>query len=488
MKSPQKLVLFLCFSVFFYSNAQVKSSSSDARMNQFVTTLMQKMTLDEKIGQLNLVTPGGATTGAVVSQNVEEKIKKGSVGGLFGITGPDKIRKAQEIAVKESRLHIPLIFGLDVIHGHQTVFPIPLGLSCSWDMPLIERSARIAATEASADGLCWTFSPMVDIARDPRWGRIAEGSGEDAYLGSQIAKAMVRGYQGDDLSKENTILACVKHFALYGAAEAGRDYNVADMSRIRMYSDYLPPYKAAVDAGAGSIMSSFNEIDEVPATGNKWLLTDLLRKQWGFKGLVVSDYTSVNEMTAHGMGDLQAVSALALNAGLDMDMVGEGFLTTLKKSLQEKKITQAEIEQACRRILEAKFKLGLFDDPYRYCNEQRVARDILTDENRKAAREIAAHSFVLLKNENQLLPLKKSGTIALVGPLADSKRNMLGTWSVGGDWQKSVSVLQGVRAAGGSDVNVIYSKGANISDDSLLVARTNVFGPEIERDNRSASG
>src|SRR5580765_2491658 len=330
---------------FFAAN---RVQAQDAKMNSFVSNLMSKMTLDEKIGQLNLVTPGGAVTGAAVSKDVDEKIRKGMVGGLFGITtGPDKIRQAQDIAVKYSRLHIPLFFGLDVIHGHKTVFPIPLALSCSWDSALIEKSARIAATEASADGIDWAYSPMVDIARDPRWGRIAEGAGEDPFLGSMVARAMVKGYQGNDLTKNNAVMACVKHFALYGAAEAGRDYNTVDMSRLRMYQSYLAPYRAAVDAGVGSVMSSFNEIDGIPATGNKWLLTDLLRKQWGFKGFVVSDYTSVNEMTAHGMGDLQEVSALSLRAGLDMDMVGEGFLTTFRKSLQEGKITIQQIDAAC---------------------------------------------------------------------------------------------------------------------------------------------
>ena len=283
-------------------------------MDAFVKDLMSKMTLDEKIGQLNLVTPGGAVTGSVVSTDVDNKIRNGQVGGLFGINGPDKIRQAQDIAVKNSRLHIPLFFGLDVIHGHRTMFPIPLGLSCSWDIPMIENSAHIAATEAAADGLNWVYSPMVDIARDPRWGRISEGSGEDPYLGSKIAGAMVRGYQGNDLTAINSVMACVKHYALYGGAEAGRDYNTVDMSRVKMYEYYLPPYKAAVDAGVGSIMSSFNEIDGIPATGNKFLLTDVLRNQWGFKGFVVSDYTSVSEMINHGMGDLQEVSALGFKS------------------------------------------------------------------------------------------------------------------------------------------------------------------------------
>ena len=323
-------------------------------MDAFISSLMNKMTVDEKIGQLNLVTPGGAVTGAVVSKDVDDKIRQGMVGGLFGITGPEKVRQAQGIAVQHSRLHIPLFFGLDVIHGLQTVFPIPLAMSCTWDTVLIEKAARIAAREASADGLDWTFSPMVDIARDPRWGRVAEGSGEDPCLGSAIASAMVRGYQGKDLTQNDAVMACVKHFALYGAAEAGREYNTVDMSRIKMYQYYLPPYKAAVDAGAGSVMSSFNEIDGIPATGNKWLLTDLLRNEWKFRGLVVSDYTSLSEMTAHGMGDLKTVSALAMNAGLDMDMVSEGYLTTLKQSLQSGRVMQKQIDQACRRVLEAK--------------------------------------------------------------------------------------------------------------------------------------
>lgn len=444
------------------------------------------MTLQEKIGQLNLLTPGGGIlTGAVVSSNVETKIINGEVGGLFGVIGEEKIRATQELAVTKSRLHIPLLFGSDIIHGYKTTFPIPLGLSCSWDTALIERSARIAATEATADGLCWAFSPMVDITRDPRWGRVAEGSGEDPYLGSQIAKAMVHGYQGDGLGKENTLMACVKHFALYGAVESGREYNTTDMSRVRMYNEYLPPYKAAVDAGVGSVMTSFNEVDGIPATGNKWLLTDLLRNQWGFDGLIVSDYTSVNEMIAHGMGDLQAVSALALNAGLDMDMVGEGYLTTLERSLQEKKITLKQIDYACRKVLEAKYKLGLFDDPYRYCDSARAKKEVLSNDKRIAAREIAEHCFVLLKNNNQVLPLKKSGTIALIGPLANDKNNMLGTWAVSGDPQLSVPVLDGIKNVAGSNTTILYAKGANITDDSILAKNINVFGLRADIDKRS---
>ncbi len=477
MKKLLTLVIIVLLSSSSFSQNDITSKAK---------ALLAKMTLEEKIGQLNLIIPGGATvTGSVVSNNVEAKIKKGLVGGLFGFWSPEKIRKAQDLAVKETRLHIPMIFGLDVIHGHKTIFPIPLGMSASWDMGLIEQSARIAATEATADGLNWVFSPMVDIARDARWGRISEGSGEDPYLGGQIAKAMVHGYQGDDLSKNNTVMACVKHFALYGGAEAGREYNTVDMSRIKMYEYYLPPYKAAVDAGAASFMSSFNEIDGVPATVNKWLLTDVLRKQWGFTGFVVSDYTSLNETVVHGVGDLQTVSARALKAGLDMDMVGEGMLRTLDKSLKEGKVSLADIDLACLRILEAKYKLGLFDDPYRYIDETRPAKDILTASNRQAARNIAAHSMVLLKNDKQVLPLKKRGTIALIGPLANNKRNMLGTWVVAGDWKESVSVYEGVKNAVGNSAKLLYAKGSNFTDDTLFAKRVNMLGVEIEQDKRS---
>lgn len=480
----KKTIVVACSLLGMTSVFAQTKTASDAKMNSFVTSLMSKMTTEEKIGQLNLVTPGGTVTGSVVSTDVDSKIRKGQVGGLFGITGPEKIRKAQEIAVTNSRLHIPLIFGLDVIHGHRTIFPIPLGLSASWDMSMIERSAQIAATEATADGLSWVYSPMVDISRDPRWGRIAEGSGEDVYLGSQIAKAMVKGYQGNGYDGK-TVMACVKHYALYGAAESGRDYNTTDMSRIKMFEYYLPPYKAAIDAGVGSVMSSFNDIDGVPATGNKWLMTDLLRKQWGFKGFVVTDYTAINEMIDHGIGDLQRVSAEALKAGIDMDMVGEGFLNTTAKSLKEGKVTIQQINDACRRILEAKYKLGLFNDPYRYCNEQRFANDILTANNRKAAREFAARSMVLLKNSNNVLPLQKKGTVALIGPLADNQRNMLGTWAVSGDFDKSITMLQGFKNVAGNDVKVLYAKGCNISDDAEFAQKVNAFGIEIDIDKRT---
>jgi beta-glucosidase len=478
-------VILGLFFILFFSRVNAQSIAEEAKMKSFVRELMSKMTLDEKIGQLNLVTGGTPTTGSVVNKDIEISIQNGNIGGIFGVFGAEKVKQVQSIAVEKSRLHIPLIFGLDVIHGHKTTFPIPLGMSASWDLDLIEQSAKLAAKEATAEGLNWVFSPMVDIARDPRWGRVSEGAGEDPWYGSQVAKALVKGYQGSSLKSPESVMACVKHFALYGGAEAGREYNTVDMSLIKMYQDYLPPYKAAIDAGAGSFMSSFNTINGMPATANRWLLTDLLRTQWGFKGFVVSDYTAVNELINHGLGDLQTVSALSLKAGLDMDMVGEGFLTTLKKSLNEGKVTQAEIDLACLRVLEAKYKLGLFENPYRSVSSDRETKDVLTAENRSFAKTIAEHSFVLLKNKDQILPLKKSGTIAFIGPLADNHSEMLGTWAVAGDPKLSVSVIDGVKKLAGVSANILYARGSNITDDSLLNARSYFFGLKQEKDNRA---
>jgi beta-glucosidase len=482
----KRIILSALLLASLQLSAQNKPAAADVKMNQFVTSLMQKMTLDEKIGQLNLPGSGDIVTGQASNSDIGKKIKEGLVGGLFNIKSIPKIRAVQKVAVEESRLKIPLIFGMDVIHGYQTAFPIPLALSCTWDMNLIEQSARIAATEASADGINWTFSPMVDIARDARWGRIAEGSGEDAFLGSAIAKAMVRGYQGTDLKNKSSLMACVKHYAMYGAAEAGRDYNTTDMSKLRMFNEYLPPYKAAVDAGAGSVMASFNEVDGVPATGSKFLMTDVLRTRWGFKGFVVTDYTGINEMTAHGMGDTQTVAALAMRAGIDMDMVGEGFLTTLKRSLKEGKVTQKQIDDACRLILEAKYKLGLFDNPYKNCDEQRASTEIYTAANIKAARTTATESFVLLKNKGNLLPLKKTGTIALIGPLGDTKDNMPGTWSVATDFDKAITVKEGLQNVLGNNAKILYAKGSNLVYDSLYEERATMFGRGLHRDGRSA--
>ncbi len=454
-------------------------------MSAFIDDLMSRMTLEEKIGQLNQLAVGFDVTGPQLSKDAETKIRQGLVGGILNTYTPEAVLKLQSLAVKESRLGIPLLFGYDVIHGHKTIFPIPLGLSCTWNLDSVERSARIAAAEASADGVNWTFSPMVDIARDPRWGRIAEGAGEDPYLGAQIARAMVRGYQGNDLSRSNAVMACVKHFALYGAAEAGRDYNTVDMSRIKMYQYYLPPYQAAVEAGAGSVMSSFNEIDGVPASGNRWLLTDLLRTQWKFQGFVVTDYSAIEEMSDHGMGNLRTDAELAMKAGVDMDMVSEAYLKYLPELVAQGVISESMINQACRRILEAKYKLGLFGDPYHGCTVERARRELLTPENRKAAREIAEQSFVLLKNDRQVLPLKKSGTIALVGPLADDRHNLLGCCRAAGDWQQAVSVRTGISNVAGPAVTILYAKGANLTDDPVLRAALKAYGEGLPADSRS---
>ena len=380
---------------------------------------------------------------------------------------------------------------MDVIHGYETIFPIPLGLSCTWDIPAIEESARIAAVEASADGISWTFSPMVDISRDPRWGRVSEGSGEDPFLGALIARAMVRGYQGKDMSRNDEIMACIKHFALYGAAEAGRDYNTVDMSRQRMFNDYMLPYQAGVEAGAGSVMASFNEVEGVPATANKWLMTDVLRGAWGFNGFVVTDFTGISEMIEHGIGDLQTVSARAINAGVDMDMVSEGFIGTLKKSVEKGKVSVETVNTACRRILEAKYKLGLFDNPYKYCDLKRPARDIFTKEHRAAARKIAGESFVLLKNEGlsptlaPVLPLSPTGTIAVIGPLANTRSNMPGTWSVAAVLDKSPSLVEGLTEWVGNQGKILYAKGSNLIGDAAYEERATMFGRSLNRDNRT---
>lgn len=453
-------------------------------MDRFIDQLMKKMTLEEKIGQLNLPVTGEITTGQAKSSDVAKRIRNGEVGGLFNLKGVERIREVQRQAVEESRLGIPLLFGMDVIHGYETIFPIPLGLSCTWDMKAIEESARIAAVEASADGISWTFSPMVDVSRDPRWGRVSEGNGEDPFLGAAIARAMIRGYQGKDMSRNDEIMACVKHFALYGASEAGRDYNTVDMSRQRMFNEYMLPYQAAVEAGVGSVMASFNEVDGVPATGSKWLMTDVLRKQWGFDGFVVTDYTGINEMIDHGMGDQQTVAALALNAGVDMDMVSDAFSGTLKKSVEEGKVSAVAIDAACRRILEAKYKLGLFDDPYKYCDVNRPKKQIFTKEHRAIARKTASESFVLLKNEG-VLPLSKKGTIAVVGPLANTRSNMPGTWSVAAVLDNAPSLVEGLREVVGDRAKVVTAKGSNLIGDADYEKRATMFGRELHRDNRT---
>lgn len=458
--------------------------AADTAMTAFVDSLLAQMTLDEKIGQLHLPVGGDIVTGDIMENTIGADIAAGRIGGVFNMKGCNQIRDYQRMAVENSRLGIPLIFGMDVIHGYETVFPIPLALSCSWDMDAIEQSARVAAAEASAAGICWTFSPMVDISREPRWGRVAEGSGEDPYLGARIAEAMVRGYQGDSLRNNDEIMACVKHFALYGAPEGGRDYNTVDMSRQRMFNEYFAPYKAAADAGAGSFMTSFNVVDGIPATGNRWLFTDVLRDRWNWDGFVVTDYGAITEMMVHGLGGPADVSRMALDAGVDMDMAGQMYLNVLKGLVEQGKVTEEQIDTACRRILEAKYRLGLFDDPYKYINPAREASEIYTDSNRAVGRRIVPETFVLLKNEGNLLPLAKTGTIALIGPMADAANNMQGMWSVART-AADRSVRQAMTDALGTNAQLLYAKGANVYGDAVVEAGVTWGGHDI-RDPRSA--
>ena len=486
----RKILLLCCLLACQLLHAQT------TEMRQFVDQLMSKMTLEEKLGQLNLVPASDEiVTGGAVDTQVAQRIANGQLGGIFNLKGVDKIRALQDVAVKQSRLGIPLIVGMDVIHGYETIFPIPLALSCSWDIPAIENMARISALEATADGINWVYSPMVDICVDARWGRIAEGGGEDPYLGSEIARAYVRGYQGNkvesgELNVEN-VLACVKHYALYGASEAGRDYNTVDMSRLRMYNQYLPPYRAAAEAGAGSFMSSFNIVDGQHATANRWLLTDVLRNQWKFDGFVVTDYGSISEMTQWGFGDLKSNTAKALKAGTDMDMCSNGFVGTLAASLNDGTVTMADIDRACRRVLEAKWKLGLFDNPYRYLDAKRRSKDIYTTENRAASRQLAAETFVLLKNgltptpspkgkgSKPLLPLNENKTIALIGPLANDRANIAGTWCVAYTPERYATIKEALerRLPKGK---LLYAQGCNLTHDAALQQAAE-FGKTIPR-------
>jgi beta-glucosidase len=486
-------------------------------MHKYVSDLMAKMTLEEKIGQLNLPTVGFDVTGPVLSKDVEGKIQKGLVGGVFNTFTPVAVRKLQEKALKETRLGIPLLFGFDVIHGHRTIFPIPLGLSCTWNMDLIQNTAQVAATESTADGLNWTFSPMVDIARDPRWGRVSEGAGEDPFLGSAVGAAMVKGYQGpiqNTLNQPNNILACVKHFGLYGAAEAGRDYNTVDMSTYKMYNDYFPPYKACIDAGVGSAMASFNDINGMPATCNRWLLTDVLRKEWGFNGMVCTDYTGIAELINHGMGDESTVAKRSLNAGSDMDMVSELFLNKLPELVKQGIVPVSEVDLACRRILNAKYRLGLFSDPYRGLSDAAPARVHLSNEHRAIAYQAAVESFVLLQNNllnkepqagetttgetKSVLPLSPSANIAWIGPYIKDKRNLIGNWSGAGDYKQAISLWEALHAGKkwegqplndwenrGWDNESNYALGCNALEDEALIARLNEHGGMIEKSAKS---
>lgn len=429
-----------------------------------VDSVLNKMNLDEKIGQLTLFTSDWDVTGPTIRKGYADDIRSGKCGNIFNAHTADYNRKLQEIAMKETRMKIPLLFGYDVIHGYKTIFPTPLGESASWDMAVIERSARIAAEEAAAAGLHWTYAPMLDISRDPRWGRCIEGAGEDVYLGSLIGAARTRGFQGK-IGSTSSLAACAKHFAAYGAAQAGRDYHTVDISEISLWETYLPPFKACVDAGALSFMTSFNEINGVPSTANRQLLTDILRKKWGFKGFIVTDYTSINEMVNHGnVADDKDAGEKSINAGVDMDMQGAVFYNHLKKSLAEGKVNIQTIDDAVRRILRVKFQLGLFDDPYKFSNTDREKKVVFSKENRYAARDAARKSMVLLKNDNATLPLSKNiKSIAVVGPLADSKIDMIGSWSGAGDGNACVSLLEGIKAAAPS-ANILHTKGCDLEN------------------------
>lgn len=449
---------------------QVKDISAEDKMiEKKIDALLKQMTLEEKVGQMNQYSGWVDTTGPNFGdKNIFEEIKKGWVGSVLNITGTENVRMVQQMAVDCTRLHIPLIFGLDVIHGYRTIFPVPLAEACSWDLEAIEQGARIAAVEASSAGVNWTFAPMVDIARDPRWGRIMEGAGEDPYLGSLVAVARVKGFQGNDLSANNTIVACAKHYAAYGAAEGGRDYNTVDISERTLRDVYLRPFKAAAEAGCGTFMNSFNEIGGIPSTGNPHLLRDILKGEWNFRGFVVSDWGSVGEMINHGVAANKAdAAALAATAGCDMDMESRCYREELVNLVRQGKVDMKYIDDAVRRILRIKFQLGLFDDPYRYCNPEREKEMILHPDHLKAAKEMAVKSMVLLRNEGNILPLKKSNqTIALIGPLAASKDDMIGGWSALGQGNDAVSLYDGLTAKLGSSAKIIYARGCGVTEEN----------------------
>jgi len=460
----RNLILFLSIAVLLaFSACESTQPNKKDAMEAKIDSLISLMTIEEKVGQLTLYTSDMDQTGAYIRKEYESDIKQGKVGAIFNAYGADYTRRLQEMAVNNTRLRIPLLFGYDVIHGHRTIFPVPLAEAASWNIPAIQNAARIAAEEATAEGLHWTFAPMCDISRDPRWGRIVEGAGEDPFLASLIAEARVKGFQGDDLAANITVAACVKHLAAYGASQAGRDYHAVDMSENMLREVYLPPYKAAVDAGAVTVMTSFNDLNGIPATANKFLLTDLLRDEWGFEGFVVTDYTSIMELLHHGVAaDTAEAAAISLKAGVDMDMQSGFFQKTLPKLVENKRIDEAMIDKAVRRVLKVKFQLGLFDDPYRYVSNEREANDIMRPDQLEAARDMAKRSVVLLRNEKQTLPISaKVKNIAVIGPMGDNKRDMIGSWSAAGDWSKSVSLIEGLKARY-PGVNIQFAKGCEI--------------------------
>ena len=473
-----KLRLLYFLPALFCAVFTVKTTAQiyrpSAQTEERVLKLLDKMTLEEKIGQLTLYTTDWGSTGPTIREGYKNDIRSGACGNLFNSHTVGFVRDLQRIAVEETRLKIPLLFGFDVIHGYKTIFPIPLGEAASWDLEAIEKSARVASTEASAAGLNWTYAPMVDICRDPRWGRVMEGAGEDTYLGCRIAEARTRGIQGKKIGDTDAMLACVKHYAAYGAPTAGRDYNTVDMSERFFREYYLPPYEAAVRAGAATVMTSFNDYDGVPATGNRYLMTDILRKEWGFRGFVVTDYTSINEMVNHGViANEKEAGELALNAGVDMDMQGAVFQRFLAQSVKEGKVSEVQIDEAVRRVLRLKFDLGLFENPYKFCDEAREKAELLSPAHRAAAREVARKSIVLLKNEKNVLPLKKNAKIALIGPLADNKAELIGNWNGAGNANDCVSVLEGVRAQ--AQQEVLHDSGCE-----FFVAKKAGTGPALD--------
>lgn len=459
--------LFVCLISFGLVLTQACSShtnnSQDRILEEKVDSVLSLMTLDEKIGQLTLYTSDMDQTGAFLRPEYKNDIKAGEVGAIFNAYGAEYTRMLQEMAINDTRLGIPLLFGYDVVHGHRTIFPMPLAEASSWDIELMEKTARVAAREATAEGLHWTFAPMVDVSREPRWGRIIEGSGEDPYLGALIGAAKVRGFQGDDLDDIHTMAATVKHFAAYGAAKAGRDYHTTDMSDRELREVYLPPFKAAIDAGAVSIMTSFNDLNGVPATANEYLFRTILRDEWGFEGFVVTDYTAIMELLYHGIAkDPEEATELAIKAGIDMSMQDGFYHQNLASLVEDGRVDESLIDEAVKNVLRIKFKLGLFDDPFRYSDTAREAEEIMKPENLEVAKDMALRSVVLLKNENQTLPLSKSiKTVAVIGPLADNQRDIIGSWSAAGDWTKATSLLTGLRTKL-PDVRFVYAKGAEI--------------------------
>ncbi|MFV0521692.1 MAG: beta-glucosidase BglX [Mangrovibacterium sp.] len=447
-----------------------KSYSGDPIIEHKVDSVLSLMTLDEKIGQLNQYSGNFAATGEVSENQSGEYLKKGMIGSTFNVFGAKHLRMLQEQTLKYSRLKIPMLFAADVIHGFETTFPVPLAEACSWDLNLMEKTARVAAVEATSAGIAWNFAPMVDIARDPRWGRVMEGAGEDVYLASLIAKARVKGFQGinsyKDFTKPNTMMACTKHFVAYGAVQAGRDYNTVDISDRTLRETYLPPFKATVDEGVASFMTAFNDLNGVPCTGNKYLFSDVLRGEWNFKGMVVTDYTAIMEMVAHGYAkDLKEAAEKSMNAGIDMDMISEAFVSYLKELVKEDKVKERQIDVAVSRVLEMKFLLGLFDDPYRYFSEEREKNNMVTDEHKSIARQSARESIVLLKNKDNILPLKKNDVkrLALIGPFVEERKSLNGEWAIKGNRDLSVTLKEGLDSVyRNSKVRFSYTQGTTL--------------------------